>query len=169
MTACTVTLCDDAFAPVRTTKIDIEAYDPAAYVSIDKQSNSKIQSYPETWGAILTVGSKNIYNAVIDTTGTSFAPNVIENLNGSETPKLDVILFSISAVSTPKVAGPTSSSAVQSYVQNRDWPLVAKKAVFSSIRTYSFLRALPPSEFKELREHLEQFLLSVRIEPDLIA
>src|SRR5205807_1521625 len=108
MTTCTVTLCDDTFAPIKDTKIDIEAYDPAACVSIARTSNSKIGSWPEVWGAVLTVGSKDIYNAVIDTTGTSFAPNVIENLNGDKTPELDVILFNTTGATAPWASGPTT-------------------------------------------------------------
>jgi hypothetical protein len=121
------------------------------------------------WGAVLTVGSNDIYNAVIDTSGTSLAPNVLEDLNGDKTPELDVILFITTGAAAPKASGPATSSAVQTYVQDRDWPPVAKKAIFSSIRTYSFLRALPPSQFKELRQHIEELLLSVKIDPDLIA
>jgi hypothetical protein len=169
MTKCTVTLCDAAFAPIKDTKIDIEAYDPASCVSIDKQANSKIGSSPEVWGAVLTVNSKDIYDAIVDTTGTWFAPNVVENLNGNKTPEIDVILFNTTGATAPKASGPATSTAIQTYVQDRDWSPIVKRAIFSSIRTYSFLRTLPPYQFLELRRHLEELLHSVKINPDLIS
>lgn len=169
MTKCDVTLCDSNFNPVRDYKIDMEAYDPAASVSIDKVANSKVSSFPEVWGGTLNVGSSDIYNVIVDTTGTSYAPSVVENLNGDKTPELDVILFTAPAPVPQWSSGPTSAADVASYVRHQDWSPVAKNAVFSSMRTYSFLRTLPPGQFSELRWHLETFLRSVHIDPDLIA
>jgi hypothetical protein len=127
---------------------------------------------PEQWGAFLNVGSSDIYNVVIHTTGTSFGANVLEDLNGAETPELDIVLFpTTGAVGAPKSTSPPQrSSEVQTYVRAQEWwPVAAKKAILSSIRTYSFLRALPSDQFGDLKNHLEELLRSVSIDPDLIA
>jgi hypothetical protein len=170
--ACRVTLCDDTFTAINNSKIDIEAYDPVGFVSIDRQPNTRLSAAgvtPQVWGASLTVGLNDIYNVVIDATGTSFASNVLEDINGAETPELDVILFATTAAVSPTKPGPSTSAAVKKYVQSQPWPDVAKKAILSSIHTYSFLRAAPDNKFKELRSHLEQLLKSVEINPELIA
>jgi hypothetical protein len=170
--ACRVTLCDHTFGAIKNPKIDIEAYDPLHHLSIDTQPNTRLSAAgvrPEVWGAVLTVGSTDIYDVVIHTTGTSFSSNVLEDINGAETPELDVILYATTAAVSPTKPGPSTSAAIKEYVLSQPWPGVAKKAIFSSIHTYSFLRGVPEDKFKELRSHLQQLLKSVEINPELIA
>jgi hypothetical protein len=165
---CTVTLCDTSFAAITAAKIDIEAYDPPGVRSIDLKSNSSLGG--GDWGAVLSVASTDIYDVVIDTSHTSFASPVLENLNGAASPRLDVVLLSTSgAISAGSTGSPPRTAAgLPLFILGQSWSVESKRAILICITTLGYLKRLPPTEFPGLRDFLNGLLRRLRIDPDIV-
>lgn len=160
---CTVTLCDNSFSPVPDTAIQIHAYIPSPY-------NTVLQTLPNgplqgpNYGATLTkMGTNDIYDIIIDTTGTPYAPLTLASLNGRGSPQLDVVLLSTGGARR-SFARPTSSTALASFIQGQSWPEEAKRAVLISMATLSYVKRPPGAPFPTLRRNIEALLDSLGID-----
>jgi hypothetical protein len=165
---CKVTLCDTSFAAVTNGKIDIEAYDPPGIRTIDKQSNGFLGG--GEWGAVLTVASQDIYDVVIDTSNTPYAPPVLQNFSGAGAPQLDVVLHSTAAAVAAGSTGtpPSTGGGLSRFVFAQNWPSEAKEAILTSADTLVYVKRLPPSEFPRLRDFLYGLFRRLRVDPDII-
>lgn len=170
---CTVTLWDSSFTAITSGKIDIEAFDPPSR-SIDKKTNAALPSGSTptgAHGAVLGVASTDIFDVVVHTAGTAYAPPVLETFTGHGSPQLDVVLFSAAAATGSGSAGaaPTSPTAVKAFIVGQSWPIEAKRAILTAVTTLGYLKRPPGTLMPSLRADLEGMLRRLRIDPDLIA
>ncbi len=181
--SCTVVLNDVGFRPVQSTAIIIDAYDPAKKIVIDTKSNTQMIGGNE-WGATLGVGNKDIYDVIVDTTGTNYAPPILETFGGSGSPRLDLVLFSTLNASAAAGPSPQSSGALTSYIASQvraqRWKPEDASAIFVTIGSLRYLRryeldlVVSPSfsnriDFSPLKKHCVSILLSAGIDPELVA
>jgi hypothetical protein len=170
---CTVTLWDSSFTAITSSKIDIEAFDPPSR-SIDKRTNAPLPSGSTptgAHGAVLSVASTDIFDVVVHTAGTVYAPPVLQTFSGHGSPQLDVVLFSMAAAtgSTSTGAAPTSPTAVTAFIIGQSWPIEAKRAVLTVVTTLGYLKRPLVTLAPGVRGDLEGMLRRLRIDPNLIA
>jgi len=172
---CTITLWDASLVAITASHIDIEAFDPPAR-SIDVKSNGRLSAgiVPAgSYGATLAVGVTDVYDVIVHTGSTGYAPPVLESFGGHGSPQLDVVLFSTSGATTAGGTGarPTTSAAVSAFIIGQlAWPEEAKRAIFTVVSTVSYLKRPGASSFHaSLRGDLEGMLRRLGIDPDLIA
>lgn len=168
---CTVTLWDSSFSAITSAKIDIEAFDPPSR-SIDKKANGQLPAGTTptgAYGAQLNVTSTDIYDVIVHTTGTNYAPPVLESFTGHGSPQLDVVLFSTVRATNSGSSGspPTSPTAVTTFIMSQAWPTEAKRAIFTVVATLRYLKR-PGVSIQSLRAELESMLRQLRIDPDII-
>ena len=167
--SCTVTLCDSVFIAITYPAITITAYDSRAATIIASRNNTTIVG---GWGAILPVGATDIYDVVIDTTGTPYVAPALEDFSGAGAPQLDVVLFSTAGATSAVGRSPGNATQFKAYIANQPWPEEAKIAISKAIGLLAYLRrfappTLPPP-FPGLSRHLEVILRDARIDPDLV-
>jgi hypothetical protein len=172
---CTVTLWNANLAPITTRSIDIEAFDPPAR-SIDVKSNGGLPTgvVPAgSYGAVLGVTATDIYDVIIHTGSTGYAPPVLESFSGHGSPQLDIVLFSTSGATAAGGTGarPTTPFGVSLFIMGQPaWPDEAKRAILIVVSTISYLkRPVIRSVFGSIRGDLEGMLRRLGIDPDLIA
>src|SRR6266478_3189024 len=107
---CTVTLCDSNFSPVADTTIRIHAYLPSPYNTLLQTVSNGRFSGQHCGATLSNMGNDDVYDIIIDTTGTKYAALTIENLSGRGSPQLDVVLLSTAGARRLSTR-PTSSSA----------------------------------------------------------
>jgi hypothetical protein len=166
--SCTVTLCDSGFAPVTDGTIVIDAFKPPTLL-IDSQSNNPLAG--GEWGAMLTVGPSDIYDVVIDTKGTNYAPPVLQNLSGAGTPQLDVVLLSTAGATSVGSSGPPprGADALGAFVERQVWEEEAKRAILIVLCTARYVKRVgQPKELLQLGAYLEWMLRGLRIDPDIL-
>jgi hypothetical protein len=167
---CNVTLTDNSFSPVRHPRINIEAFIPAPISkSIQTLNNTALPS--GAYGATLTlISSTDVYDVIIHTVNTTYAPLTIRNLSGGGAPQLDLVLDSTaSATAAGSTYGrhPTSSTAVAPFVMGQFWPDEGKRAVLTCVSTLSYVNRASFRGFDSLQRWLENLLDSLGIDPNL--
>jgi hypothetical protein len=172
---CTVTLWDASLVAITTNRIDIEAFNPPAR-SIDVRSNGPLAAgiVPAgSHGAALAVAATDVYDVIVHTGSTGYAPPVLESFSGHGSPQLDVVLFSTSAATAAGGTGarPTTSAGVSVFIMGQPaWREEAKRAILTVVSTVSYLKRPGVSSFHaSLRGDLEGMLRRLGINPDLIA
>jgi hypothetical protein len=173
--ACTVTLWDSGRVAITTNRIDIEAFDPPAR-SIDVKSNGPLPAgiVPAgSHGAALAVAATDVYDVLVHTGSTGYAPPVLESFIGHGSPQLDVVLFSTVTATAVGGAGvrPTTSTAISGFIMSQPaWPEEAKRAILTVVSTVSYLKRPGVSSFHaSIRGDLEGMLRRLGINPDLIS
>src|SRR5262249_4910028 len=141
---CTVTIWDSSFSAITSGKIWIEAFDPPSR-SIAKRPNATLPSgtIPTgAHGAVLGVTASDIFDVIVHTSGTKYAPPVLETFTGHGTSQLDVVLFSTAAATKSGSSGPapTSPNAVKTFIMDQGWELEAKRAIRTVIATAGYLK-----------------------------
>ena len=159
-----------SFAAITSGKIDIEAFDPPSR-SIDKQTNAALPrgSIPTgAHGAVLGVASTDIFDVVIHTAGTVYAPPVLETFTGHGSPQLDVVLFSTVAATASGSTefAPTSPTAVTAFIMGQSWPIEAKRAILTIVTTLGYLKRPLVPLMQGVRGDLEGMLRRLRIDPE---
>jgi hypothetical protein len=120
------------------------------------------------YGATLAIKpARQRFNIEISTVGTRYAPLVIEDINGDRHPQtIDVVLLTTPAKSSGRA--PAVSADVQKFIGNQGWSDEETAAVYSTIRTLSYLRRQTSRAAYALRQHAEQILTDLQISPKLI-
>jgi hypothetical protein len=160
-----VTLCDSSFADIMVTTIVLEATSSGGTV-LSSLNNGVVAG---GYGAALAFTPPNQrFNIEIDTTGTIYAPLVLEDLNGNRHPQtINVILL------TPPMSSqgqrPSTAGAVKQFIQQQQWTDEEVAAVYATMKSLSYANRRAGSRTQQIRKHAELILGKVGILPDLIA
>lgn len=173
--ACTVILRDVNARDVADTRISMEAHDPRTGIIIDTKSNRFMG--PE-WGANLSVSRGDVYDVIVDTTSTSYAPPVLETFSGDGSSQLDVVLFSVASIPTPAGSRPQSAGGMSGYVwkQFNDgiWSKEITMGVIRSASTYTYLDRYKATlaqsylGFNALKSYTFDILQRADIDPEML-
>jgi len=108
-----ITLGDASFVDMTTPSIQLEATTPGGTVLCSLSNGPVGRGY----GATLTfIPARQRFNVEINTTGTRYAPHVLEDLNGDRQPQtIDVLLLMAPTGSS----GPRPSQSAQ--LQSNEW------------------------------------------------
>jgi hypothetical protein len=160
----TVTLCDASFADVTTPAIHLEATTPGGTVLCSLTNGPIARGYG---GTLTFTPTRQRFNVEINTSGTRYAPLVLEDLNGDRHPQtIDVLLLMMPTGSSGK--RPSTSAQLQSFIGGQSWSSEEKGAVYQTISTLSYLKRQTSDRVKHMRQSTEALLEAVGIGPDLV-
>ena len=160
----TVTLCDASFSDVRTTAIRLEATSSGGTV-LSSFNNGPVHG---GFGATLSfTPSRQRFNIEIDTTGTSYAPLVLEDLNGDRQPQtINVVLLSLPTHSGGR--RPSAATDIEKYVQQQGWSNEEIGAVYTTVRALLYAKRQIGNRLQIMRKNAESALGDLGINPNLI-
>jgi hypothetical protein len=163
----TITLCDSLFSDVLTSSIHLEATTSGGTV-LCSQSNGLVTG---GYGATLSfTPARQRFNIEINTAATSFAPLVLEDLNGNRHPQtINVVLLTMPAGSSG--TRPSTTAQLQQFIRGQSWSDEEKGAVYATMRTLSYLKRRRLQKVSGVylnRKDIESVLDRIGINPDLV-
>lgn len=160
----TITLCDASFLDVTTPAIQLEATSPGGTV-LCSLANAPLGG---RYGGTLTFNpARQRFNVEINTSGTRYAPLVLENLNGDRHPQtINVLLLLMPTGSSGE--RPSTSAELQRFIRSQDWSIEEKGAVYQSIRTLAYLKRQTSDRIRILLQETELLLDAAGISSDLV-
>ena len=166
--SCSVTLRDTALATVTAGAIDIIAFDPGASVRRSTVANGPLGG--GEYGANLTTATGDLFDIIVDTTATNYAPPTLETFTDTGNGRVvDVVLYLLPPAGSSSGTPPASCAQVSEFVNNQSWAFYEKSAAFVTMTTLRYVKRSFSTAFGGIEDRLNGIVSRVLgINPSLV-
>ena len=164
--ACTIRLWDVAFSAVTDPGVTLIAFDHSTKTQTCIRQNTALLN---GYGAILPTGLHDIFDVIVDTQGTSYAPPTLETFGETGTSReVDVVLHGLPQVGAFIPPSPVDPRGINAFVDRQGWRDDEKQGVFITVATLRYVKRQPSTSLPHVLDWLNGIVKSVGIDPDIV-